>query len=113
MYRIQITSAAVQEQSFSLYEMNLRLTLYYNQLSRCYQFDLFDLDKNQFITQLKGLSVSSPALLEFNLPFVLVLKDKSELGIGSISQTDFANRFALLIMTREEYRETVRTRDTT
>lgn len=109
MYTIQTTASSVQEQSFSLYDMSLRLTLYYNAVFKCYQFDLFDLDANDYITKMKGLSVGSPSLIEFNLPFVLVLDDKSSLGINSISQSDFAGRLELLIMTKEEYREAIRT----
>jgi len=109
MYQIQTTSENIQEQSFSLYSMNIRLTLYYNNVLKGFQFDLYNLDSNDFITKMKGLSVGSPSLIEFNLPFVLVLYDKSGYGIGSINQQDFTNRFKLLIMTKEEYREAIRT----
>ncbi|RKS86916.1 hypothetical protein DES39_0122 [Orbus hercynius] len=109
MHKISITSASVQEQSFALYDMNLRLTLYYNKWLKGYQFDLFDLNNNVFITKMKGLTVGSPALIEFDLPFVLTLGDKSGYGLNAVSQTDFANRMALFIMTKEEYHETIRT----
>ena len=116
MHIIQITSGYtytldaldVIEQSFSLYDMNLRLTLRYNSVLRGYQFDLFDIDKNQYITRNKGLAVGSPSLIEFNLPFVLVLYDQSGEGINSISKDDFNNRMQLLIMTKEEYRASIR-----
>jgi len=107
MYKIKITSNDIQEQSFTLYGMNLKLTLYYNKVLTGYQFDLFNLDTNRYITKMKGLSVSSPSLIEFNLPFVFVLYDKSALGIGSISKSDFSSRFELLIMTKDEYREAI------
>lgn len=113
MYKLQITSSAVQEQSFTLYDMNLRLTLYYNSILRGYQFDLYNLNSNEYITKMKGLSVCSPSLIEFDLPFVLVLDDKSGLGVGCVSQDDFANRFNLLIMTKGEYREAIRESYTT
>lgn len=109
MYQIQTTSENIQEQSFSLYDMNLRLTLYYNNVLNGFQFDLYNIDKNEYITKMKGLSASSPSLIEFNLPFVLVLDDKSGYGINTISQHDFSNRFNLIIMTKEEYREAIRT----
>jgi hypothetical protein len=98
----------VLEQSFSLYDMNLRLTLRYNAISTRYQFDLFDIDKDEYITKNKGLSVGSPSLIEFNLPFVMVLDDKSGLGINAISKDDLNNRMQLLIMTKEEYRASIR-----
>lgn len=107
MHIIQTTIDDVLEQSFSLYDMNLRLTLRYNAISTGYQFDLFDIDKNEYITKNKGLSVGSPSLIEFNLPFVLVLDDKSKLGINAISKDDL-NRMQLLIMTKEEYRAAIR-----
>ena len=108
MFIIQTTTDDVLEQSFSLYDMNLRLTLRYNAISTGYQFDLFDIDKDEYITKNKGLSVGSPSLIEFNLPFVLVLDDKSGLGINAISKDDLNNRMQLLIMTKEEYRAAIR-----
>ena len=107
MYIIPITSDDILMQSFSLYDINLRLTLRYNSVLRGYQFDLFDIDKNQYITKNKGLAVGSPSLIEFNLPFVLVLYDKSGKGINSISKDDFNNRMQLLIMIKEEYRASI------
>jgi hypothetical protein len=108
MHVIQTTADNVLIQSFSLYDMNLRLTLRYNAISNGYQFDLFDIDKNEYITKNKGLSVDSPSLIEFNLPFVLVLDDRSGLGINAISKDDLNNRMQLLIMTKGEYREAIR-----
>lgn len=108
MYIIQTTTDDVLEQSFSLYDMNVRLTLRYNAISTGYQFDLFDIDKDEYITKNKGLSVGSSSLIEFNLPFVLVLDDKSGLGINAISKDDLNNRMQLLIMTKDEYREAIR-----
>lgn len=105
---IQTTTDDVLEQSFSLYDMNLRLTLIYNAISKGYQFDLFDIDNDEYVTKNKGLSVGSPSLIEFNLPFVLVLDDKSRLGINAISKDDLNNRMQLLIMTKEEYRASIR-----
>lgn len=112
MYKIPITSEQIQEQSFYLYQMNLRLILYYNQILKGYQFDLFNLDLNEYITKMKGLSVGAPALIEFDLPFVLTLVDKSGRGINSVSPTDFANRLILYIMTKDEYREAIWQSDT-
>ena len=105
MHIIQTTSDDVLEQSFSLYDMNLKLTLRYNSILRGYQFDLFNIDKDCYVTKNKGLSVSSPSLIEFNLPFVLVLHDKTGKGINSISKEDFIDRMELRFMTKEEYRK--------
>lgn len=62
MYKLQITSDSVQEHSFTLYDMNLRLTLYYKSILRGYQFDLYNLNSDKYITKMKGLSVCSPSL---------------------------------------------------
>ncbi|MCX8659853.1 hypothetical protein J3T98_02645 [Gilliamella sp. B2772] len=108
MHIIQTTNDDTLEQTLNLYDMNLRLTLRYNAISTGYQFDLFDIDNDEYITKNKGLSVGSPSLIEFNLPFVLVLDDKSGLGINAISKDDLNNRMQLLIMTKEEYRAAIR-----
>ncbi|WP_143421880.1 phage baseplate plug family protein [Gilliamella mensalis] len=108
VYIIQTTTDDVLEQSFSLYDMNLRLTMRYNAILTGYQFDLFDIDKDEYITKNKGLSVGSPSLIEFNLPFVLVLDDKSGFGINAISKDDLNNRMQVLIKSKGEYREAIR-----
>lgn len=108
MHIIQITNDDTLEQTLNLYDMNLRLTLRYNMFLRGYQFDLFNIDKGEYITKNKGLSVGSPSLIEFNLPFVLVLKDKSGSGRNATSKDDFNNRMRLLAMTKEEYRAAIR-----
>lgn len=108
MHIILTTNDDVLEQTLNLFNMNLRLTLKYNAILRGYQFDLFDIDNDKYITRNKGLSVSSPSLSEFNLPFVLVLDDKSGLGHNATSKDDFNNRMQLLVMTKEEYRAAIR-----
>ena len=108
MHILNTTPDDVLEQSFSLYNMNLKLTLRYNAILRGYQFDLFDIDKNKFITKNKGLSVSSPSLIEFNLPFVLVLKDKSGRGVNATSKGDFNSRMQIMIMSKGKFRASIR-----
>lgn len=108
MHTIQITSDDVLEQTLSLFKMNLRITLRYNSILRGYQFDLFDIDKNKFITKNKGLSVGSPSLIECNLPFVLILIDKSGRGVNATSKEDFNSRMQIVIMSKEEFRASIR-----
>lgn len=108
MHIIQTTSDDVLEQTVSLFDMNFRITLRYNAILRGYQFDLFDIDKNKFITKNKGLSVGAPSLIECNLPFVLVLKDKSGRGVNATSKEDFSNRMQIVIMERGEWRASIR-----
>ena len=99
------------EQSLSLYNMNLKLTLRYNSILRGYQFDLFDIDKNKFITKNRGLSVGSPSLIECNLPFVLILVDKSGRGVNAKSKEDFSNRMQIVIMEKGEWRASLKRKE--
>lgn len=113
MHIIQTTSDDVLEQTLSLFDMNLKLTLRYNAVLRGYQFDLFNIDKDEYITKNKGLSVGSPSLIEFNLPFVFVLDDKSGRGVNSTSKEDFNGRMQIVIMGKDEWRASIRQRSQT
>ncbi|CAG9411404.1 TPA: phage baseplate plug family protein [Providencia alcalifaciens] len=108
IYEIPVSREIIQEQTFTLFDMNIRLTLYFNRISRGWQFDLFNLDKNEVITQLQGLAVNAPSLLEKNLPFILMLSDKSRFGINSISRDELGRRLLLYIVDKEVWREAIR-----
>lgn len=103
MYKIQITSDNKQEQSFNLYDMNLRLTLYYSDIGKNWQFDLYNIDNDKYIAQSSGLSANSPALIEKSLPFIVCLYDDSGVGINPITKDDLISRFSLYFMTKDEY----------
>lgn len=109
IYEIPVSSKPIQEQIFTLFDMNIRLTLYFNSVSKGWQFDLFDADKNKVITQRQGLAVNAPSLLEKNLPFILMLSDKSQFGINSVSQNELGNRLRLYLVDKEVWREAIRT----
>lgn len=109
MYEIPVSSKPIQEQIFTLFDMNIRLTLYFNSVSKGWQFDLFDADKNKVITQRQGLAVNAPSLLEKNLPFILILSDKSQFGINSVSRNELGNRLRLYVIDKEVWREAIRT----
>lgn len=109
IYEIPVSSKPIQEQIFTLFDMNIRLTLYFNSVSKGWQFDLFDADKNRVITQRQGLAVNAPSLLEKNLPFILMLSDKSQFGINSVSQNELGNRLRLYVVDKEVWREAIRT----
>lgn len=109
IYEIPVSSKPIQEQIFTLFDMNIRLTLYFNSVSKGWQFDLFDVDKNKVITQRQGLAVNAPSLLEKNLPFILMLSDKSQFGINSVSRNELGNRLRLYIVDKEVWREAIRT----
>ncbi|OHY48218.1 hypothetical protein BBX45_11150 [Proteus mirabilis] len=107
IYEIPVSSKPIQEQIFTLFDMNIRLTLYFNSVSKGWQFDLFDADKNRMITQRQGLAVNAPSLLEKNLPFILMLSDKSQFGINSVSQNELGNRLRLYVVDKEVWREAI------
>ncbi|HGN1344084.1 TPA: hypothetical protein ACKRMM_005925 [Pseudomonas aeruginosa] len=109
IYEIPVSSNPIQEQIFTLFDMNIRLTLYFNSVSKGWQFDLFDADKNKVITQRQGLAVNAPSLLEKNLPFILMLSDKSQFGINSVSRNELGNRLRLYVIDKEVWREAIRT----
>ncbi len=109
IYEIPVSSNPIQEQIFTLFDMNIRLTLYFNSVSKGWQFDLFDTDKNKVITQRQGLAVNAPSLLEKNLPFILMLSDKSQFGINSVSRKELGNRLRLYVIDKEVWREAIRT----
>ncbi|WP_159262542.1 phage baseplate plug family protein [Proteus mirabilis] len=109
IYEIPVSSKPIQEQIFTLFDMNIRLTLYFNSVSKGWQFDLSDADKNRVIIQRQGLAVNAPSLLEKNLPFILMLSDKSQFGINSVSQNELGNRLRLYVVDKEVWREAIRT----
>lgn len=108
IYEIPLSDEPIQEQLFSLFDMNLRLTLYYNPISHGWQFDLSDTDKNRLITQRQGLAVNAPSLIEKNLPFILMLADKSRFGTNSISQSELGKRIQLYLIDKGLWHEAIR-----
>ncbi|PVZ86702.1 hypothetical protein C9426_14900 [Serratia sp. S1B] len=109
IYEIPLSTEEIQEQSFSLFGMDLRLTLYFNRILNGWQFDLMNIVTKEPITQMQGLTVNAPALLEQRLPFVLVLNDGSGLGINSLRRNELGNRLVLYAVKTEAWRETIRT----
>ncbi|MDF7679110.1 hypothetical protein PT300_11545 [Enterobacteriaceae bacterium ESL0689] len=112
IYEIPVSTGEIQEQSFSLFGMNLRLTLYFNPVLNGWQFDLLNTNTGEQITRLQGLTVNAPALLERKLPFVLVLADGSGLGINSLQRGELGNRLMLYAVETEVWREAIRTNAT-
>ena len=111
IYSISVTSEPLQEQSFDLFGYSLRFTLRYNSVGNVWNYDLYDLNKEEYICQSFGLAVSAPSLIAKDLPFVVMLYDTSGLGINSIEQSEMGNRLKVLFVDKETYRETVRSPD--
>ena len=107
IYKIAVSNEPIQEQLFTVFGMNLRLTLYYNRLSKGWQFDLFDANSNRMITQMQGLAVNAPSLIEKNLPFIFLLSDKSRFGINAITQNELGERLLLYIVDKGVWHETI------
>ncbi|MDE5306817.1 hypothetical protein PY546_09535 [Providencia stuartii] len=108
IYEIPVSNEPIQEQLFTLFGKALKLTLYYNKISKNWQFDLFDINENKVITQMQGLAVNAPSLIEKNLPFIFTLSDKSRFGINSISQSELGERLLLYIVDKGFWYETIR-----
>ncbi|AOM40582.1 phage baseplate plug family protein [Xenorhabdus hominickii] len=111
IYEIPVSTEEIQEQSFSLFDMNLRFTLYFNPISNGWQFDLLDTNTDEFIAQLYGLTVNSPALFTKNLPFIILMSDGSRLGINSVQRGELGRRLKIYFVDKETWHEAIRTTD--
>lgn len=96
MYEILVLTQDVQEQSFTLLGMRLKLTLRYNRVLRSFQFDLFDVSKNEYIVINKGIAVGGKSLIESGVPFYFTLVDRSGNDLAPTSKRDFYNRISLM-----------------
>ncbi|WP_445496688.1 phage baseplate plug family protein [Photorhabdus sp. SF281] len=109
IYEIPLSTEEIQEQSFSLFNMNLRFTLHFNSISSGWQFDLLDTNTDQYIAQMYGLAVNSPALITKNLPFVIVMSDGSGFGLNSIRRSELGTRLKVYFIDKELWHEAIRT----
>lgn len=107
IYKIPVSNEPIQEQLFTVFGRDLRLTLYYNRISKGWQFDLFDTNNNLMLTQMQGLAVNAPSLIEKNVPFILMLSDKSSFGINAIAQSELGERLLLYIVDKGVWHETI------
>src|SRR5699024_7905178 len=93
---ILVLTQDIQEQSFTLFGMRLKLTLRFNRVLHSFQFDLFDVSKNEYIVTNKGIAIGGKSLIESGLPFYFTLTDRSGNDIAPTSQNDFYNRISLM-----------------
>ena len=108
VYNILVTSEPLQEQSFDLFGYSLRFTLRFNSVGNTWNYDLFDLDSETFICRSFGLAVNAPSLFCKNLPFVVVMTDRSGLLVNSIDQSEMGNRLGIVFISKDLYHETIR-----
>ncbi|MGV8004335.1 hypothetical protein QPK14_20280 [Photorhabdus temperata subsp. temperata] len=109
IYEIPLSTEEIQEQSFTLFGMNLRLTLYFNPISNLWQFDLMNMNTDEYIAQSYGLAVNAPALITKSLPFVIMMVDGSSLGINSVMKNELGNRLKIYFVDKEVWHEAIRT----
>ena len=111
IYSILATNEPLQEQTFSLFGMTLRFTLRFNNVGTVWNYDLYDVDNEEYICQSFGLAVNAPSLISKNLPFIVMLHDSSGLGINCLDQSEMGNRLKVLFVGKETYFEAVRSAD--
>lgn len=73
MYLIPHTTDPLQTQNFTHEGYDLTLTTRWNSIFGIWQFDLFDNEQQEWITQCETFAVGSPALMQSSLPFVFVM----------------------------------------
>ena len=93
MYLIPHTTNPLQTQNFTYADYDLTLTTRFNSIWGIWQFDLFDNNEQEYITQNEAFAVGSPALMQSSLPFVFVMLN------------DILNVY---ILDKEEYRAAIR-----
>lgn len=107
MYQIPVTSDPSQEQNFTLYGYDLKLTLRWNTVGKVWQFDLFDNRTMAYISRGEGLAVGAPSLLQSNFPLLLTLSDSSGLGLNPIRLDEMGQRIQLHILSKDEFYEAI------
>ncbi len=108
MFLITTTKDVAQSQIFELFGKTLRFELKYNTVLSGWCFDLFNLDEDKYICQNYGLAVNAPCLLEMNYNFVVIMIDKSGLGINGVSNSEMGQRFLIYFMDKEDFYNAIR-----
>lgn len=103
MITIQVTDKDKQEQTLSAYGMDLKLTIYYNPISKGWQIDLYDNDKEQVICLREGLTILSPALITKSLPFVVSVIPNNRPYKMPESKSDLIDNFSIHFLSKDEY----------
>ena len=108
MYSIEVSDDTLQSQIFKLFDKNLRFELKYNTVLAGWSFDLYDLDEEKYICQNYGLAVNAPCLLEMNYNFIVMMLDKSGLGINGVTSSEMGQRFAIYFINKEDFFNAIR-----
>lgn len=108
MYEIPVNDYPNQVQNFEFMGYDLQFTLLFNAVGVSWSFDLYDNIKGEYIVKGEGLSTGMASLYYSELPFVIVLVDNSGLGFESISIEEMGERFSIMIMSSEDYKNAIR-----
>lgn len=108
MYLLNTTQYPKQAQTFNLFGKNMRFNLNYNSVLPSWTFDLYDLDKDEFIAQNYGLAVNCPSLIEMNYDFVILMLDESTLGVNPVDINEMGKRLFVYIVDKADYYEAIR-----
>ncbi|WP_107686321.1 phage baseplate plug protein [Campylobacter concisus] len=103
IYEIPTTHELKQTQNFNIFDMELELTLKYNEVGAVWQFDLTDLNANKILVFNKGLAVNAPSLINKNLPFVLMLVDTTKSGVNCVDFSELGERLKLYAVSKKEF----------
>ncbi len=99
------TKELKQTQNFNIFDMELELTLKYNEVGAVWQYDLTDLNTNKNLASNKGLAVNAPSLINKNLPFVFMLVDTTKSGVNCVDYSELGERLKLYAVSKKEFNE--------
>lgn len=103
IYEIMTTDELKQTQNFNIFDMELELTLKYNEVGAVWQYDLTDLNTNKILAFNKGLAVNAPSLINKNLPFVFMLVDTTKSGVNCVDYSELGERLKLYAVSKKEF----------
>lgn len=107
IYEIPTTSEQKQIQSFEIFDLELELTLKFNEIGCVWQYDLINLNTNEILAYNKGLAVNAPSLINKKLSFVFVLIDTSKKGINCVDFSELGERIKLYAVSKDIFKEAI------
>lgn len=107
IYEIMTTNELKQTQNFNIFDMELELTLKFNEVGSVWQYDLIDLNSDKILAFNKGLAVNAPSLINKNLPFVFVLADTSKSGINCVDYSELGERLRLYAVGKDDFKAVI------
>ena len=96
MYLIPHTTEPLQTQNFTHEGYDLTLTTRWNSMFGFWNFDLYDNDKQEYITQSEAFAPSSPSLMQSSLPFIFMMQS-TILDVMIIDKGDYREAVRALV----------------